>query len=82
MAYTSTEVKNRYNRKTYEQLNIRIRKGKLPEVQELATACGLSIAELVRHGIDLVCKENGYNTLFGGGAVIKACELIEKKLCQ
>lgn len=78
---TSTEVKNRYNRKTYDQLNVRISKGKLEDVQVLAQACGLSLAEVVRHGIDLVAKENGYNTLFGGGgAVLRACNLIERKV--
>ena len=64
---TSTEVKNRYNRKAYDQLNIRISKGKLEQVSNLAENVGLSVAELVRQGIDRIASENGYNTLFGGG---------------
>ena len=63
---TSTEVKNRYNRKAYDQLNIRISKGKLEQVSNLAENVGLSVAELVRQGIDRIASENGYNTLFGG----------------
>lgn len=81
MAYTSTEVKNRYNRKAYDQLNVRIHKGRLSEVQELASECGLSLAELVRHGIDLVAKENGYSTLFcADDSTVKACSLIEQSV--
>ncbi len=70
MGKTSVEVKERYNKKTYEDIRIRVRKGQKAIIQTRADAVGKSInsymVDLVRNdlseqGIDLEAaadKEN------------------------
>ena len=47
MGKTSSAVKNRYNAKAYDQLPIRVPKGRKSEIEEYAQVCGESVNGLV-----------------------------------
>jgi predicted HicB family RNase H-like nuclease len=49
---TSSTVKNRYNAKAYDQLPIRVHKGKKEEIQTHAAANGESLNAFVNRAID------------------------------
>jgi len=49
---TSSTVKNRYNAKAYDQLPIRVIKGRKEELQAHATAAGQSLNGYVVQAID------------------------------
>lgn len=49
MGKTSSAVKNRYNAKAYDQLPIRIPKGRKADVEEYAKACNESVNGLVNN---------------------------------
>lgn len=48
MSYTSTAVKNRYNKKTYDQLNLHLKKGQKEILKEKAEAEGLSVTAYIK----------------------------------
>lgn len=57
MAYDSQrEATARYNQKTYERLELRVKKGQRKEIQEAAWKAGKSVN---RYILDLVAKEMG-----------------------
>lgn len=57
MAYDSQrEAAARYNQKTYERLELRVKKGQRKEIQEAARKAGKSVN---RYILDLVAKEMG-----------------------
>lgn len=57
MAYDSQrEAMARYNQKTYERLELRVKKGQRKEIQEAARKAGKSVN---RYILDLVAKEMG-----------------------
>lgn len=67
MGKTSSAVKNRYNRKTYDQVNVRLKKGSLDALHLLALQRGCSLAEYIRQlaaqdALQRGCKE-AYDTL-------------------
>ena len=47
MGKTSSAVKNRYNAKAYDQLPIRVPKGRKAEIEAYAQGCGESVNGLV-----------------------------------
>jgi predicted HicB family RNase H-like nuclease len=49
---TSSTVKNRYNAKAYDQLPIRVPKGRKADIQDYATAVGQSLNGYVVQAID------------------------------
>ena len=49
MGKTSSAVKNRYNAKAYDQLPIRIPKGRKADIEAYAKACGESVNGLVNN---------------------------------
>lgn len=70
--YTSPEVKDRWNRKHYDQITIRCGIGGRKLIQDAAAAHGMSMAEYLRH---LVIADNPENAdisaiLGGGGNLI------------
>lgn len=70
--YTSPEVKDRYNRKHYEQVLLRVAKGGRETVQELAELRGLSVSAYVRHLIIRDAETLGkgdISAIIGGGGV-------------
>lgn len=68
--YTSPEVKDRYNRKHYDQVIFRTGKGGREAIKAIAEARGMSLAEYIRHLIITDCNEHGNNDIsafLGGG---------------
>lgn len=70
--YTSPEVKDRWNRKHYDQVVFRCGIGGRKLIQDAAAAHGMSMAEYLRH---LVIADNPENAdisaiLGGGGKLI------------
>ena len=58
MAYDAQrEATARYNRKTYERLELRVKKGQKAEIQKAAEKAGKSVN---RYILDLVAKELGH----------------------
>ena len=49
MGSASTATKNRYNKRNYDQLIVRLRKGGRDAVQAMADYHGMSQAEYIRH---------------------------------
>lgn len=67
---TSAEVKDRYNRKHYEQLTIRTAKGGRAAIQELADFHGLSMTAYIRHLVIADGERHGkpeISAILGGG---------------
>ena len=68
--YTSPEVKDRYNRKHYDQVQLRVAKGGREQLQQLALSEGLSTAAYIRHLIIADAKNRGFgdiSAVIGGG---------------
>lgn len=68
--HTSSAVKDRYNRKHYEQVNFRVAQGGRAALQELAELHGLSVNAYVRHLIIADGKKLGkpeISAILGGG---------------
>lgn len=57
MGKTSAKVKSNWNAKNYDCLGIRLPKGSVPEIKELAKGRGMSQAQLVRCAILSYCTE-------------------------
>lgn len=67
--HTSTEVKDRYNRKAYDSLILRTRKGGRMIVQAYATAKGYSVNGYIQHLIIADMRADGIQNaeeLIGG----------------
>lgn len=67
---TSSEVKARYNRKNYDCVSIRVRKGGRDVITALAESMGLSTSEYIRHLIisDAKNRQNAdISAEIGGG---------------
>jgi uncharacterized protein (DUF1778 family) len=61
VAYDSQrEATARYNHKTYERLELRVKKGQRKEIQEAAKAAGKSVNRFI---LDLVAKEMGHDDI-------------------
>lgn len=56
MGKTSSEVKDRYNKKAYDEIKLRVKKGRKAEIQEWASAKGKSVNLYI---IDLINKDMG-----------------------
>ena len=52
MGKTSSNVKDRYNRKVYEEIKIRIKKGKNESIKSHAASQGESVNAFVNRAID------------------------------
>lgn len=52
MSRTSSQVKNRYNKKVYHTISIRLPKGWREQVKEAAEAAGESFAGYVRNAVE------------------------------
>ncbi len=67
---TSSEVKDRYNRKHYEQLTIRTAHGGRAAIQELAALHGMSMTQYIRHLViadGQKCGKADISAILGGG---------------
>ena len=68
---TSCDVKDRYNRKHYEQVILRTAKGGRAAIQQLAELHGLSVSAYMRHLVIADGERNGIadiSATLGGGA--------------
>jgi len=69
--HTSCEVKDRYNRKNYDQILIRTGKGGREAIQIMAELRGKSVSEYLRGLVIEDAKRNGANgdisAILGGG---------------
>ena len=67
--YTSPEVKNRWNAKHYDRIQLNAPKGSADELKHLAEMRGMSVSAYIRHLIIADNAENPENTRFlrGGG---------------
>lgn len=68
--YTSPEVKDRYNRKHYEQVIFRTGIGGRDAIKAMADLRGMSVAEYMRHLVIEDCKNAGngdISAVIGGG---------------
>lgn len=69
--YTSPEVKDRWNKKHYDRLELRVYKGGKVEVQALADDAGLSVSEYIRVAIKEKAEKDGKSDILqilrGGG---------------
>lgn len=67
---TSCEVKDRYNRKHYDQVILRTAKGGRDELQRIADSHGMSVNAYIRH---LIIRDNAANAdisaILGGGVI-------------
>ena len=52
-------TKDRYNKKTYDQLNIRIIKGQKALLQDIAVSKGISLAAYIKEAINEKNKKEG-----------------------
>lgn len=71
--YTSPEVKDRYNRKHYDQVIIRVGKGGREALKALAEANGMSLSAYIRTLIIRDSQANGngdISAILGGGGRI------------
>lgn len=81
--YTSTAVKNRWNKKHYDTVRFHVPKGALEEVHKAAEVHGLSMAAYIRHLIladNPTTAENGDIMPIlrtGGGYSMTLKDLIE-----
>ena len=70
MSRTSTAVKDRYNKRNYDQVTFRIRKGGRDAIQALADYHGMSQAEYIRHLVIQDAKSAKFgdiSAIIGGG---------------
>lgn len=68
--YTSPEVKDRWNKKHYDQLAFRCRKGGKDVIAAMAALRGMSMAEYIRHLVIKDAKDAGKGDIsayLGGG---------------
>lgn len=68
---TSTEVKDRWNAKNYDQVQLRVPKGAREQIQAVAAERGMSVAAYIKHLIvqDTADKPESTSILRGGGLI-------------
>lgn len=59
--HTSTEVKNRYNQKVYDQIAIKIPKDLAAAFKEKCAACGIPQAQVLKKAIEEFLKNTDEN---------------------
>lgn len=70
--YTSSAVKNRWNKKHYDQISIRVPKGAKPEIQKMLEERGETMAGYIKRLITADAQTGGYNAVLdalGGGGI-------------
>ena len=56
--HTSTEVKNRYNTKTYDQIVLKVRKDKAAAYREKCAQLGITLSEPLHKAIDEILSQD------------------------
>lgn len=60
MGKTSSEVKDRYNRKAYDRIMLRVYKGSKDDIQAAAERAGLSLNAYIVKAIERQMSEDGF----------------------
>lgn len=58
---TSTASKNKYNAKAYDRLNVVVKKGVKPLIQQLADQKGMSVNGLITYALEKVAEEEHFD---------------------
>ena len=61
MGKTSSEVKDRYNKKTYDTIMLRVYKGRKDAAQAAAARAGLSLNAYIVKAIERQMSEDGFS---------------------
>lgn len=61
MGKTSSEVKDRYNKKAYDVVMLRVYKGRKDDVQAAAARAGLSLNAYIVKAIERQMSEDGFS---------------------
>ena len=58
---TSTASKNKYNAKAYDRLNVVVKKGMEPLIEQLAKQKGMSVNSLISYALEKVAEEERFD---------------------
>ena len=61
MGKTSSEVKDRYNKKAYDTIMLRVYKGRKDDIQEAAERTGLSLNAYIVKAIERQMDNDGFS---------------------
>lgn len=61
MGKTSSEVKDRYNRKAYDEIKLRVYKGRKADLQAAADKAGLSLSAYIVKAVERQMSEDGFS---------------------
>lgn len=61
MGKTSSEVKDRYNRKAYDEIKLRVYKGRKADIQAAAERAGLSLSSYIVKAIERQMSNDGFS---------------------
>ena len=61
MGKTSSEVKDRYNRKSYDEIKLRVYKGRKAIIQAAAEKSGLSLSAYIVKAVERQMSEDGFS---------------------
>lgn len=59
MGKTSSKVKDRYNAKAYDEIKVRVKKGKKDIIKAYATEHGMSVNDFINRAIDEKMERDG-----------------------
>ena len=59
MSKTSSKVKDRYNAKVYDDIKLRVKKGKKEIIKAYATAHGMSVNDFINRAMDEKMERDG-----------------------
>ena len=59
MGKTSSKVKDRYNAKAYDEIKVRVKKGKKDIINAYATEHGMSVNDFINRAIDEKMERDG-----------------------
>ena len=59
MGKTSSKVKDRYNAKAYDEIKVRVKKGKKDIIKAYATEHGMSVNDFTNRAIDEKMERDG-----------------------
>lgn len=61
MGKTSSEVKDRYNRKAYDEIKLRVHKGRKADLQAAADKAGLSLSAYIVKAVERQMSNDGFS---------------------
>lgn len=61
MGKTSSEAKDRYNRKAYDEIKLRVYKGRKADLQAAADKAGLSLSAYIVKAVERQMSDDGFS---------------------